>query len=325
MRLFDEQVDPKPSDGDLYTSWGLRRLLGLPSVGPSRARALAEHFHRWSALAEATEAEMCEVLGTAGRAAHRGIDYAVEPAPTPDGITVIGAFDPEWPEWMSVVRDAPVVIYVRGSLPTGRRIAVVGTREPTQFGESVVRKTVAEAASRGVGVVSGLALGIDASAHIAALEESAPTWAILGGGVDVPTPSSNRDLAERILEAGGGLVSEQPPGSEPNAQRLVARNRLQAASSDAVVVAQCGIPSGALHTARFALAQGRPLVVPRPRAPWDEEPQSAGNMALTDPLGCSTKVVQATGRLATLLAGRRPLADVVVHTAEDLSAIWDHQ
>ncbi len=325
VTLFDEQVIPRPSDGDLYTSFGLRRLLGLPSVGPSRARALAEYFHRWSALAEATEAEICKVLGEAGKSAFRGIDCSIEPATVPDGITVIGAFDPEWPEWMSVVRDAPVVLYVRGSLPTGRRVAIVGTREPTQFGESVVRKTVAEAASRGVGIVSGLALGIDTSAHIAALEESSPTWAILGGGVDVPTPASNRDLAERILEAGGGLVSEQPPGTEPNAQRLVARNRIQAASSDAVVVAQCGIPSGTLHTARFALAQGRPLVVPRPRSPWDNEPQSAGNMALTDPLGCSPDVVQATGRLAALLVGRRPLADIVLHDVGELSAIWDDQ
>ena len=325
VRLFDEQVEPRPSSGDLYSSWGLRRLLSLPSVGPSRARALAEHFHRWSALAEATEAEMCEVLGAAGRAAHKGVDNAVEPAPIPEGITVIGAYDPEWPEWMSVVRDAPVVIYVRGSLPSGRRIAIVGTRKPTQFGESVVRKTVAEAASRGFGVVSGLALGIDSLAHSAALEESSPTWAILGGGVDAPTPASNRELAERIVAEGGGLISEQPPGTDPNAQRLVARNRLQAASSDAVVVAQCGIPSGTLHTARFALVQGRPLVVPRPRAPWDDEPQSAGNMALTDPLGCSPSVVQASGRQASLLAGRRPLADVVVHTAEDLSAIWGDQ
>ena len=323
MRLFDDPDQPANMEGDLYTSWGLRRLLGLPSVGPSRARALAEHFHRWSRLAEAAESELCDVLGNVGRDVYCAIEDSVEPLPIPEEISVIGVFDPNWPDWMSVVRDAPVVLYVRGSLPSGKRIAVVGTREPTEFGESVVRQIVAAAAKKGVGIVSGLALGIDALAHSTALEESIPTWAILGGGVDNPTPTLNRNLAERILDAGGGLISEHPPSVEPNAQRLVARNRLQAASSDAVVVAQCGIPSGTLHTARFALAQGRPLVVPRPRSPWDDEPESAGNMALTDPLGCSPRVVQATGRLANILTKRRPFADIVLHSAEDVSLIWN--
>ncbi len=165
-------------------------------------------------------------------------------------------------------------------------------------------------------------MGIDAAAHEAALRFEIPTWAVLGSGVDVPSPRQHADLASRILESGGGLLSEQLPGTDPNPQRLASRNRLQSAAAEAVVIAQCGIPSGTLHTARFALEQGRRLVVPRPRPPWDAEPESAGNMALTDPAGCDPSVVHATGVFAKALRRRGPVADVVLHDAEEIENIW---
>lgn len=312
------------SRGDLCTVHGLLRLQQLPGVGPARAVRLAERFGDWSQLQDAPEQELRSILGAASMKVYAALPAVGVPAPFPDSVKAVCCFDEAWPRWMADVSSPPAVLFFVGTLPNDESIAIVGTRNPTQFGRSVVDKVVEALADRPVsGVVSGLALGIDASAHEAALRCDVPTWAFLGGGVDTPTPKQHRDLARKILDRGGGLISEQLPGTEPNPQRLVARNRLQSASSRAVLVAQCGVPSGTLHTARFAIEQGRRLVVPRPRAPWDAEQESAGNMALTDPHGCKPAVIQATGALARVVSGRKPLANLVLDGAEDISRIWE--
>jgi DNA processing protein len=321
VTLFDE-----PSDiagrGDLFTVDGLIRLQQLPGVGPQRAIQLAKRFGDWERLATATETAFAEVLGAAGQRAQQGVDSVKGLEPLPEGIQAIGCFDDDWPQWLTDIPRAPAVIFLRGSLPTASAIAVVGTRSPTRFGLRVVERIVEAAADHRVGIVSGLALGIDGAAHQAALRFETATWAVLGGGVDVPSPRQHRELAARILDSGGGLISEQPPGTEPNPQRLASRNRLQAAAARAVVVAQCGVPSGTLHTARFTLEQHRLLVVPRPKPPWDTEPESAGNMALTDPTGCDPAVLHASGTLAQAIALRQPVADLVLHEATQIEKMW---
>lgn len=322
MTLFDE---PESVDGvgDLFTPSGLIRLQQLPGVGPKRAIELARRFREWELLVDASDAELRDAIGVAGSNIRSAVGLVRAVDPLPNGVRAIGFFDSDWPDWLDNIPNAPAVLFVRGSLPDGSALAIVGTRAPTQFGRLVVEKVVERAAVHGVGVVSGLALGIDAAAHEAALRLGTTTWAILGGGVDIPTPRQHANLADQILEAGGGLISEQPPGTEPNAQRLATRNRLQSAAAKAVVVAQCGIPSGTLHTARFALEQNRLLVVPRPRAPWDAEPESAGNMALTDVAGCNPAVLNASGSLAKRISGRRPVADLILHEATDIEQIWE--
>lgn len=319
VTLFDEAS----TNGDLFTVDGLLRLQQLPGVGPQRAVQLASRFCEWRRLVSATEPELRDTIGAAGTKVRAGVELVRDPEPLPDGTRAIGCFDADWPAWLAGISHPPAVIFVRGSLPAAGSLAVVGTRAPTRFGTSVVDKVVERASAHGSGIVSGLALGIDAAAHEAALGYGTPTWAILGGGVDVPSPRQHGGLAERILDAGGGLISEQLPGTEPNPQRLASRNRLQSAAARAVVVAQCGIPSGTLHTARFAIEQGRLLVVPRPRSPWDSEPESAGNMALTDPAGCDPAVLHAVGGLARQLATRRPAADLVLREASEIERLWE--
>ncbi len=322
--MFGFDTTPDPT-GDLLTVSGLLRLQLLPTVGAKTAVRLAEGFSFWDRLAAATAEEFAVVLPK-----HRNkipelitaIPVTGQPLAIPSNVKAIGHFDAEWPDWLRTISDPPAVIFVRGSLPPGGSLSVVGTRYPTSYGLKIVDSVVEEAAKRGTGVVSGLALGIDGAAHRAALRNGAPTWAILGSGVDVPSPPEHKGLANEILGSGGGLLSEQLPGTQPSGRSLVARNRLQSAASFALVVAQCGIPSGTLHTARFALQQGRRLVVPRPKPPWENEEQSAGNLALTDPAGCSPAVLQATGNLARLIAGRKPVADVVLHSASEMSLIW---
>ena len=325
MSLFDDLTDDDAGveRGDLHSVSGLVRLLTLPGIGPKKAVRLANYFAQWERLAKAPLAELATVVRGNAQELFDVIQYC-SPAPElPEEIKAIGCFDDEWPEWLRSINDPPAVVYVRGTLPPGGSLGVVGTRHPTEYGAKVVDSVVREAARRKIGIVSGLALGIDGASHGAAIRYDTPTWAILGSGVDLPTPREHHRLALEIIEAGGGLLSEQPLGTQPSARTLVARNRLQSASSSSLVVAQCGIPSGTLHTVRFAVSQGRRLVVPRPRPPWSQEPQSAGNMALTDPAGCDPQVIGATGPLAKLVASKKPLADVVLSDSSEIDRIWN--
>ena len=301
---------------------GLRRLMLVPGVGSARALKLAESFRDWACLADATESALVRAIGAAGSKLVGVLADIPEPEELRSDVWAVCVYDEDWPDWCRDLMSPPAVLYGRGSRPRADAIAVVGTRSPTLFGKRVVAEFVDSAAEQGVGIVSGLARGIDAMAHHRALEAGTPTWAILGGGVDQPTPIENLDLAAEILGRGGGLLSEHPPGAEPNAQRLVARNRLQAASSKQVLIAQCGIPSGTLHTARFAIEIGRRLVVARPKPAWVDEPESSGNVALSDEQGCDPAVLGAKGELADRIRRRKPVADLVVCEAKDVAEIW---
>src|ERR1035441_6487279 len=158
-------------------------------------------------------------------------------------------------------------------------VAVVGTREPTVFGTSAAENLTGALADGGWGIVSGLAKGIDTIAHRTALEHGAPTIAVMGGGLDSVYPAENKDLAARIVDRGGALISEQPFGEQARPQHLIARDRLQSGLSVAVVVAQSGVKSGTMHTARFAAAQGRPLFCP---VPHNENAASEGLRVLLE-------------------------------------------
>ena len=175
--------------------------------------------------------------------------------------------DKRYPDRLRDLSDPPPVLYVRGDvelLARERLVAVVGTREPTVFGISAAESLTGALADGGWGIVSGLAKGIDTIAHRTALEHGAPTIAVMGGGLDRIYPAENKGLAARIVEEGGALISEQPFGEQARPQNLIARDRLQSGLSVAVVVAQSGVKSGTMHTARFAATQGRPLFCPVP-------------------------------------------------------------
>jgi len=137
--------------------------------------------------------------------------------------------------------------------PEGPRVAIVGSRRPSPYGEAVAEQLAADLARAGVVVVSGLALGCDAAAHRGALVGGGVTVAVMGTGVDIVYPASHARLAEEILAAGGALVSQFPNGTEPRRHHFPARNLTMAALSDAVVVVEAVQGSGALITAEAAL------------------------------------------------------------------------
>ena len=136
--------------------------------------------------------------------------------------------------------------------PEGPRVAIVGSRRPSPYGEAVAEQLAADLARAGVIVVSGLALGIDAAAHRGALIGGV-TVAVMGTGVDIVYPAAHGKLAEEIVAAGGALVSQFPDGTAPRRHNFPARNWTMAALSDAVVVVEAAEGSGALITAEAAL------------------------------------------------------------------------
>src|SRR3989441_6574641 len=137
--------------------------------------------------------------------------------------------------------------------PEGPRVAMVGSRRPSPYGEAVAEQLGLELARAGVVVISGLALGIDAAAHRGALNGGGVTVAVMGTGVDVIYPAGNGVLADAILAAGGALVSQFPDGTAPRRHNFPARNYTMAALSDVVVVVEAAEGSGALITAEAAL------------------------------------------------------------------------
>jgi DNA processing protein len=137
--------------------------------------------------------------------------------------------------------------------PDGPRVAIVGSRRPSPYGEAVAEQLGLELARAGVVVISGLALGIDAAAHRGALNGGGVTVAVMGTGVDIIYPSAHSVLAEAILKGGGALVSQFPDGTEPRRHNFPARNYTMAALSDVVVVVEAAEGSGALITAEAAL------------------------------------------------------------------------
>jgi DNA processing protein len=141
----------------------------------------------------------------------------------------------------------------RWPLPAQPRVAIVGSRRPSPYGEAAAEQLASDLAKSCVIVVSGLALGIDAAAHRGALNGGGITVAVMGTGVDVVYPAAHLRLAEDILAAGGALVSQFPDGTHPRRHNFPARNWTMAALSDVVLVVEAGEGSGALITAEAAL------------------------------------------------------------------------
>ena len=178
-------------------------------------------------------------------------------------ISVLDRFDPDYPPMLAEIHDPPYLLFVRGKMPDSGTpsVAIVGTRKPTERALIATNELAEGCAAAGLTVVSGLARGIDAAAHLGALRRRGVTVAVLGNGIDSVYPSSHRTLAYRILEHGGAIVSEYPPGTPPIRYHFPARNRIISGICRSVVVAEAPARSGALHTSEFALEQGRDLFV----------------------------------------------------------------
>ncbi|MDR2094928.1 MAG: DNA-processing protein DprA [Treponema sp.] len=217
-------------------------------------------------------------------------------------IACVSYYEVSYPPLLREIYDPPFLVFCRGRLPRPEKplVAVVGTRKPSPRALAETFEICRGLARCGIPVVSGLALGIDAMAHRGNLEGGGETVAVLGSSPDEVYPASNRTLARRIVERGGALLSEYPPGTGPRPYHFPARNRIISALARGVLIVEAPLGSGALITAQFALEQGKDLWV-----------GSAG--------------ARERGSFAVLGAGTAKLADEgakIVARAGDILAEW---
>jgi len=175
------------------------------------------------------------------------------------GVALIAKGQSGYPEHLALFPDAPDALFVRGELPSTPAVAVVGTRRCTTYG-----KRLAAAYGRAIGeagwcMVSGLARGIDGAAHEGTVAAGARGVAVLGCGIDVAYPPEHAFLGRRLLDLGGAIVTEYPPGTPPEGWRFPPRNRIISGLAAAVIVVEAGVKGGALITAGSALTQGVPV------------------------------------------------------------------
>jgi DNA processing protein len=187
--------------------------------------------------------------------------------------------DDSYPQPLRNIPSPPKELFYLGAEPSAwllrPRVAIVGSRGVSPYGRAVTEQLAGQLAERGITIVSGLALGVDAIAHEAALKHGGLHLAVLANGLDEIYPASNTNLAKRLLEQGGAIISEYPVGTPSLKQNFIARNRIVAGLSNALLIIEATDKSGTLHTARFALEQGRDvLVVP-------------GNITSPNSVGCN--------------------------------------
>lgn len=177
------------------------------------------------------------------------------------------ASEPVYPFSLKNIAQPPNPLFYYGILPTvdETAVAIVGTRKATFEGRQTAKKIARDLAEKGIIIVSGLAMGIDAAAHEGALAGDGRTIAVLGNGLDQIYPRHHQKLAEQILEQKGAIVSEYPPATPAYPNQFLERNRIISGLSLAVIIVEAPIPSGALATARWAAEQGKEvLVIPGP-------------------------------------------------------------
>lgn len=262
-----------------------------------------------------------------------------DPNPAPFNVPQGGwlALDglPGYPAHLAETQAPPLMLFGLGD-PTAMTYAglgVVGTREMSTYGQ-VVAQTAVRSAPAPYPVISGLALGVDACAHEAALDAGIATVAVLATGPDIIYPAQNADLAARIIAAGGAVISEQPFGTgtesaphrtpAPLPGRLMARNRIISGLSGALVLAEGAGRSGAMHTVWSMLTIGRTVIVAPPKPHARTLPGAQGPLALAADIRRTSDQLTAMGApraVADQWAGRGPLSGAVADDRDELALL----
>ncbi len=253
--------------------------LGLsqaPGIGPLRYQLLLKLFSSAEQAYSATEKSLVDVIGTTATLQFIRFRNSFNPNKTIEeyrerSITVITQYSPLYPRLLLQISDPPICLFAlhKDNEPETNsdsvHIAVVGSRQHSAYGKTVTYQIAFELAQSGVTIVSGLALGIDAIAHQAALDANGRTIAVLGCGVDIVYPPHNRGLRQQIIDSGNTILSEFAPGTEPSRGSFVVRNRIVSGISKGVLITEGTDKSGSLITATNAATQGRDVfAIPGP-------------------------------------------------------------
>jgi len=246
-----------------YWIW-LQKAMGQGSAKPS---LLLEHLGSIEAIYNAQLHDYITIIGLTRREITSLCDKSLDKSKTTIekcmalGIKVITFEDEAYPQRLKNIYGPPCVLYIIGELAPvddAVLIALVGTRQVTQYGIEVATKLAMGLAAHGAIVVSGLAMGVDTASHKGALKGGGRTYAVIGCGHDINYPASNREL-KRLISSNGAVVSEYPPGSAPISMNFPIRNRIIAGLSLGTVVIEAGDKSGALITASIAAESGRDI------------------------------------------------------------------
>ncbi|HLI08594.1 MAG TPA: DNA-processing protein DprA [Ktedonobacteraceae bacterium] len=268
MTVFDSSVRYYPSGAlplDDLAYW--IAFSRVPGIGPKRFRQLLTFFQDDVAAAWNADSAALARAGIDQRTADSFLRQRKSIVPQRElerleklRITVITWKDKNYPPLLKAIDYAPPVLYVAGKLTEADQfaIAIVGTRNASQYGRQVTEQFAGELAGHNVTIVSGLALGIDTIAHKAALDAGGRTIAVMACGLDTIYPADNHGLAKRIVESGqGALITEFPLGVRPESRYFPTRNRIISGLSLGVLITEAPQKSGALITVKFALEQGR--------------------------------------------------------------------
>ena len=183
-----------------------------------------------------------------------------------NNIQMITIRDKEYPQKLLNIYDAPVVIFVLGNTKNldNLSIAIIGSRECSEYGRNVARRIAYSLSKYNINIISGLAKGIDASAHLGTIQAKQRTVAVVGTGLDIVYPAENKKLANEIIKNDGTIISEYIIGTKPEKINFPARNRLISALCDGVLVVEAREKSGTFITVDFALEQGKNVyAIPR--------------------------------------------------------------
>ena len=249
-------------------------LNALPKIGPVRIRRLLDHFGSAEKILSASKDSLLRVNGVGPelaeiiRNADSHSDASAELRELSDrGLSVITPDDPAFPAALRDSYDCPILLYVWGKILERDRhaIGIVGTRRASLYGKNSTKKLSYQLAHSGFTILSGLARGIDTTAHEAAIAANGRTIAVIGSGLARIYPAENLALAEKIAGGFGAVVSEFPLHTKPDKQTFPQRNRIVAAWCRALVVTESPAWSGSLITANLAAEYGRPVyAVPGP-------------------------------------------------------------
>lgn len=236
-------------------------LTMVPQVGPIHARLLIEHFGKASSIFKAPIAHLEKIEGIGTIRAHR-IKSFNNFTPVEAEMVFMQKYnilplfitDPDYPKRLLNCYDPPTPLYYRGDAPLNshRMVAIIGTRRDTEYGKQLTEKIVQALAKHDVIIVSGLAFGIDAVAHKAALKNNIATIGVLAHGLDTIYPQQHAGLAKEMIKQQGGLITEFRSDTKPDKHHFPTRNRIVAGMCDAVIVVESGIKGGSMVTAELA-------------------------------------------------------------------------
>jgi DNA processing protein len=238
----------------------------VPNIGDVHAKLLLQQFGDASSIFKAShkDLERLEGIGTVRASSIRAFnDFHLAEAELQFiekyRIKTLFLTDPEYPQRLLNCYDSPTLLFYKGTadLNASKVLAIVGTRSNTDYGKQFTEELAAELSSQQVLIVSGLAIGIDAYAHKAALKNNLPTVGVVGHGLDKIYPSVNKGLARDIALQNGGILSEFFSGTLPDKHNFPLRNRIVAGMSDATIVVETLISGGSMITAKLADAYNR--------------------------------------------------------------------